>query len=66
VERFFSELTTKQLRRGSFTSVRRLVGVIKRYIRQHNQDPKPFVWSVSAARILRKLRDLKAIYETGH
>ena len=66
VERFFSELTNKQLRRGSFTSVPRLVGVIKRYIKQHNQAPKPFVWSVSAARILRKLRDLKAIYETGH
>lgn len=62
VERFFTELSNKQLHRGSFTSVRRFAGTIKRYTAQHNNESKPFIWSVSANRILHKLRDQKAIY----
>lgn len=66
VERFFSDLTHKRLRRGSFTSVRQLVRAIRGYIDHHNKDSQPFIWSASAGRILLKLKHLKTIYETGH
>src|SRR6202140_4027713 len=45
VERWFRELTTKRLRRGSFASVPELVAAIEDYIANHNDDPKPFLWT---------------------
>lgn len=66
VERFFAELTEKRIRRGTFRSVWELVRAIRAYIRQHNQAPRPFVWTASAPSILRKVRNCKRISETGH
>jgi transposase len=55
VESFFSVLTRKRIRRGSFHSLVDLQAAIKRYLVEHNAEPKPFVWKASAASILAKL-----------
>jgi len=60
VETFFSVLTRKRIRRGSFHSVVDLQAAIKRYLAEHNAKPKPFVWNASAAAILAKLDNLPA------
>jgi transposase len=60
VENFFSVLTRKRIRRGSFHSIVDLQAAIKRYLAQHNVEPKPFVWKASAASILAKLDRLPA------
>ena len=53
VERWFSALTTKQLRRGAHRSVAALQRAIKEFIEVTNDEPKPFVWTKSADAILR-------------
>ena len=45
VERWFSELTTKKLRRGTHTSVRQLNNDIRTWIDTWNEDPRPYVWT---------------------
>jgi len=66
VERWFRELTTRRLRRGVFQSVPDLIAAIEEYIRIHNADPKPFIWTASAEKILAKVSKCKAILETLH
>jgi transposase len=60
VENFFSVLTRKRIRRGSFHSIVDLQAAIRRYLAEHNAEPKPFVWTASAASILAKLDRLPA------
>lgn len=55
VERFFSELTTRQLKRLAVTSVQELIAAIVAYIERRNESPKPFVWTASVKDILRKV-----------
>ena len=64
VERFFAEITTRRIRRGSYTSVDDLEAAIYDYLGQHNTKPKPFVWSKTAEDILtRERRALDALDE---
>ena len=60
VEGFFSVLTRRRIRRGAFRSVVDLQAAINRYIREHNDDPKPFVWTKPADAILDKIARLPA------
>ncbi len=60
VEDFFSILTRKRLQHGVFTSVPQLEEDIRRFIREHNDKAKPFVWTKPAETILEKLRRLPA------
>src|SRR3954471_14636477 len=60
VEGFFSAITRKRIRRGVFTSLADLQDAIRRYIRLHNREPKPFVWTKPADGILAKLSRLPA------
>lgn len=55
VERFFRDLTSSRIRRGVFASVAELVAAIQSYVTQHNQEPKPFIWTASASDILEKV-----------
>ena len=48
VERWFSELTTKQIRRGTHRSVTELKNSINEWIEHWNQNPKPFTWHKTA------------------
>jgi len=66
VERWFAEITRKQIRRGTFMSVRKLIKAIMRYLREYNRNPEPFVWTASAATILRKVRRCKEALDAGH
>jgi len=55
VERWFAELTTKWLRRGTHRSVKELVASIRTWVQNWNDDPKPFVWHKTADEILNNL-----------
>ncbi len=67
VERWFSELTTKRLRRGTHTSVRDLKASINAWTDNWNQDPRPFVWHKSADEIFETMATyLQRIPQTGH
>jgi transposase len=55
VERFFRELTTKRIRRGSFTSVDQLEAAIRDFIDHHNERPLPYVWTAEADKIIEKV-----------
>ena len=63
VEVWFAHLTTEQLRRGDFLSVRDLIDAIYAYI-HHNQDAVPFIWTAPAERILEKVMKCRAISES--
>lgn len=56
VERWFAELTRKQIQRGVHTSVAQLEADIRSFIDQHNADPKPFRWTKSADQILAAVK----------
>jgi transposase len=56
VERFFSTLSQKWIKRASHTSVKDLENAIRAYIKQHNENPKPFVWRKSADEILASIK----------
>ena len=55
VERWFAELTNKQLRRGAHRSVRELKTAIREFIDAHHEDLKPFVWTKTADEILASI-----------
>ncbi len=67
VERWFAELTTKQIRRGSHRSTRQLETAILHYIAIGNQCPQPFVWTKTADEILASIaRFCQRISNSGH
>lgn len=67
VERFFSIITDKAIRRGSFRSTKELVSRIDHFVAQYNQNCKPFMWTATADSILAKLHRLcTRISGTGH
>lgn len=55
VERWFRDLTEKNLRRGIFGSVPDLIDSIENYLTVHNANPKPFRWTATAESILAKV-----------
>jgi len=65
IERWFAEITRKQIRRGTFRSVRDLIQTINDYIRTYHKNPRPFQWIASASRIIRKVRKYKDTSDAG-
>lgn len=66
VERWFRDITTKRIRRGTFASVAALERAIHDYIAHHNKNPKPFIWTASATSILAKITKCKEALGTPH
>lgn len=66
VERWFREITDKRIRRGTFKNVSDLIAAIKEYMENHNQNPRVFVWSAPADKILTKIAICKEALETLH
>ena len=67
VERWFAELTTKWIKRGSHRSVRELVASIRTWITNWNDDPKPYVWHKTADEILASITAYcQRINASGH
>jgi transposase len=55
VERWFSTLTTKKLKRSAHRSVKELAADIAAWAETWNENPRPFVWTKSAEQILERL-----------
>lgn len=55
VEVWFSILTRKSVRRGSFDTVTALVTHIGRYIDTWNAHPTPFIWTKEPADLIKKI-----------
>ena len=55
VERFFSTITTRRIRRGTFESVLALEAAIHDYLAHYNEHCTPFVWTATADVILDKV-----------
>jgi transposase len=55
VERWFRELTSKRVRRGSFHSVEDLESAIAEFLAAWNEHPRPFVWTATIESITDKL-----------
>ncbi len=66
VERWFRELTDKRIRRGAFQSVQQLIEAIDEYMNENNKQPKPFIWTATAEKIIAKLDRCKGISESLH
>lgn len=66
VERWFAELTNKQIRRGAHRSVVELESAIREFIDVHNVDPKPFVWTKTADEILANIARFAQRTLTAH
>jgi transposase len=60
VERWFAEITNKQIRRGSFESVPQLIKAIKFYIKTWNKSGRHFTWTKKPDEILEKINRTKA------
>ena len=54
VESWLSILTRQHVRRGSFASVKELVGAIERFVASYNERAQPFVWTKPPAQVLAK------------
>lgn len=65
IERWFRELTEKQLRRGVFRSVEDLEQSINAFVEQHNENPRGFKWVKTADEILDKVSRAKAALDKG-
>jgi transposase len=67
VERWFAELTSKWLKRGTHRSVAELTDAIQAWIDSWNADPRPFVWTKTADQILENITGyLQRISNSGH
>ena len=66
IERWFSELTQKRLRRGTFASPDELQKAIREYLHHNNKQPKPFVWTASVEDRLTQVNHCKAILNSQH
>jgi transposase len=67
VERFFADLSNRQLPRGAHRSTAELQAAIFEYIDIRNRNPKPLVWTKTADEILASIeRFCKRTSGTGH
>jgi transposase len=67
VERWFSELTTKKLRRSTHRSVAELRRDINDWVEHWNANPRPFIWRKTADDILDNLASyLQRINDSRH
>ena len=64
VERWFGELTSKRIRRGSFGSVAELQQAIADFLAAWNENPKPFVWTATVESIVAKLSRCRPTLES--
>jgi transposase len=63
IERWFRDLTDKQIRRGAFKSVEALKQCIMDFIVHHNDEPKSFTWTAKVDQIIEKVRRAKDVLD---
>ncbi len=52
----FAKLIRRCFKNGVFCSVVDLQAAINRFIKEHNQEPKPFVWNADPDQIIAAVR----------
>lgn len=58
VERWFAKISNNLIRRGSFVSVKELTENIDEFVKNYNENSKPFIWTATADSIFEKLGNL--------
>ena len=61
VEIWFNLITQRAIRRGTFRSVKQLVGKIAEFVRHHNKHARPFAWVATADSIFEKIGRLCSV-----
>jgi len=63
---FFGIITRQAIRRGTFTSVKDLIGAIEIFIDAWNERCQPFTWTKTADQILEKATSSQRSSFTRH
>ncbi len=67
IEGFFAKLTRRRLKHGVFRSITDLQAAINRFIAEHNESPRPFMWRAEPDEIIaaraRGFQALESIYK---
>ena len=66
VEGFFAILTKRRLKRGVFNGIVDLQTAINRFVADHNQQPKPFVWKADPDKIIAAATRGHQALESNH
>ncbi|WP_328499797.1 IS630 family transposase [Streptomyces sp. NBC_00457] len=67
VERWFGYLAHQMIRRGAHKNIQALEADIRAWVKDWNEDPKPFIWTKTAEEILDSLARLcRRISGAGH
>jgi transposase len=66
VEGFFAKLTRRRLKHGVFHSVVDLQAAINRFVKEHNQQPKPFIWKADPDEIIAAVKRGHQMLESIH
>lgn len=66
VEGFFAKLTRRRLTHGVFHSVVDLQAAINRFIKEHNQEPRPFEWKADPEEIIAAVKRGHQVLESIH
>jgi len=66
VEGLFAKLTRRRLKRGVFKGIADLQAAINRFLRETNDNPKPFIWTVDPDAIIEKVRRGKQVLASIH
>jgi transposase len=66
VEGFFATPTKRRLKRGIFRSIVDLQTAINRFLDEHNEKPKPFVWRADPLRVLAAIERKKQALDSIH
>lgn len=66
VEGFFAILTKRRPKRGAFVSVFELQIAINRFLKEHNENAKPFNWSADPDKIIAAVRRGHQVLDSIH
>jgi transposase len=66
VEGFFARLTNRRLKRGVFHSLVDLQAAINRFLAEHNESSKPFVWTADPDEIIAAVRRGHQVLDSNH
>jgi transposase len=66
VEGFFAILAKRRLKRGVFRSLGELQAAINRFLKEHNTQSKPFLWSADPNKIIAAVRRGHQVLDSIH
>jgi hypothetical protein len=66
VERWSGEITRKLIRHTTLTSVKDLIWAFETHLKEHNRNPRKFVWTKDAQTILARANRREEALGTPH